>query len=445
MKALVFIAVLLPSLVGATHLRCGHISLSNISGLTYEVKIIVYTNTASPVRFSDGTLNFGDGTTTTTPTIESTPFLPSVGLVSFSVNHTFPATGNYTITYFERNLNAGIVNISNSVNRPMYLEATAFLDAAVPYFSPEFLAPPIFKQVAGKLFSLSHGAVDRNDNQLRYLLANPLGSQDFGFSLPENFGVNFYNGLITWDAEFRDGFSLGEYLFAVKIIQIDKNGKNVGDLTRTFQIVLEDSNTGGIAIGNSINDVNNKVFIPQGKSKSIKVWAQDGSNGLSWQVFFDKNLSPNLSFSQYDSSANSKFYKVGVVNLSATAGILRDNPYMVTLRAESSVSGFKTYRDLNFLFFTKDVDLPSVVTGLERASTNEVDVYPNPFHSIIYLKAEEADQILFYQIFDSMGRLVVEDQFQFEDSIDTSHLAAGLYIMKLGQNRRTSFLKLIKR
>lgn len=434
--------------VSATHLRCGNLALSHVSGLTYEVKIIVYTNTGSPVRFSDGTLNFGDGTTMQTPTIESTIFSPGVGTVSYAVNHTFPTTGNYKITYSERNLAAGITNIANSVNTPFYLEASAFLDVAVPYFSPEFLAPPIFRHPVGKPFSQSHIATDRNDNQLRYQLTSPLSPDLTSFTMPENLSVNYYNGQITWDAKYRDGFYPGEYLFAVRILQLDKNGKKVGDLIRSFQVALEDID-GEINLGNPIKDVNNKLFLPQGKGKSIKVWAEASTYKLNWETFSDNIIAANLSFSQYDSTSGSKIYKVASIDLTATPNILRDNPYMITLRAQITVNGFKLFRDLSLLFFTKDIDLPPVVidppvvTAVEPNFSNLV-VCPNPFHSIINIEAPQADIVYSYALVDLVGKQVYQSKFFGKDFVDTSQLLAGVYILNYEHDGKRHRIKIVK-
>src|SRR5262245_38924833 len=62
----------------ATHLRAGEITAKAVSctGLTYQITITVYTDTSSPIRFSNGAsgiLDFGDGTIINPPQIESMP------------------------------------------------------------------------------------------------------------------------------------------------------------------------------------------------------------------------------------------------------------------------------------------------------------------------------------------------------------------------------------
>jgi len=80
----------------ATHLRAGEITVqrNSCNGLTFTITITAYTNLGSPVKFSDGTLNFGDGTTTQTPTIDNIirPELGAgIGYVQYiAPPHTFP-------------------------------------------------------------------------------------------------------------------------------------------------------------------------------------------------------------------------------------------------------------------------------------------------------------------------------------------------------------------
>ena len=76
----------------ATHLRAGEITVERVScnGLTFRITITAYTNLGSPVKFSDGTLNFGDGSTMQTPTIDNIirPELGAgIGYVQFQTTH----------------------------------------------------------------------------------------------------------------------------------------------------------------------------------------------------------------------------------------------------------------------------------------------------------------------------------------------------------------------
>ena len=131
---MLLIAVLFSFTAQATHLRAGEITLERVSctDLTFKITITVYTDMGSPIKFGDGILDFGDGSTPlTTPTIDNTsrPDLgPEVGTVSFTTTHTFGGPGKYVISYLEANRNAGILNMSNSVETRFYVETQIIID-----------------------------------------------------------------------------------------------------------------------------------------------------------------------------------------------------------------------------------------------------------------------------------------------------------------------------
>ncbi|MEQ9660503.1 MAG: hypothetical protein RLO00_20365, partial [Fulvivirga sp.] len=174
---LIFAAVLFAALgistqVNATHLRAGEIIVKrvNCSGLTFEITIIVYTDSgpADPVLFGDGELRFGDENDpdefVTFNVIQnntqvfrdendnetSVPFGEDLGedvsKAAFTIRHTFGSQGKYIISYLEANRNAGVLNIENgnSVNTRFYIETEINIDSFLGCNNtPVLLIPPI--------------------------------------------------------------------------------------------------------------------------------------------------------------------------------------------------------------------------------------------------------------------------------------------------------------
>jgi hypothetical protein len=252
----------------ATHLRAGEITVERVScnGLTFRITITAYTNTGSPVKFSDGTLSFGDGTSIQTPTIDNTQFAPGIGFVQFETTHVYPGPGYYTITYKERNRNAGILNMANSVNTQFFLETVIIIDPFIGCDnSPRLLVPPIDKGCTGGAWYHNPGAYDPDGDSLSYEFVVP--KQDKGVPVnnyrdpnvkefydriginysaanetqngPPTFNINPITGTIIWDAPGAPG----EYNIAFKVIQWRKIGdtwKQIGYVTRDMQIIIED-------------------------------------------------------------------------------------------------------------------------------------------------------------------------------------------------------------
>ena len=268
--AVLFAALFFSIDANATHLRAGEITLERVSctALTFKITITVYTNLGSPIKFGDGTLDFGDGSKPLiTPRIDNTrrPDLgPEVGTVSFTTTHTFGGPGKYVISYLEANRNAGILNMANSVETRFYVETQIIID---PFLgcsnTPRLLVPPIDKGCTGAAFYHNPGAYDPDGDSISYELTIPKrdkgvlvnayqnpNAKDFYTGLNyatanENgsgeptFTINPVTGTLLWDAPG----SPGEYNVAFLIKEWRKiNGISIqiGYVVRDMQIIIED-------------------------------------------------------------------------------------------------------------------------------------------------------------------------------------------------------------
>jgi hypothetical protein len=263
--------ILSPFVTYATHLRAGEITVEriNCSSLTFRITITVYTNTGSEIKFGEGLLDYGDGDTDTTPTIENTkrPDLgEDVGLVTFSILHTYAGPGRYVISYLEPNRNGGILNIFNSVETRFYIETVINID---PFLgcnnSPKLLVPPIDKACTGAAWFHNPGAYDPDGDSISFELTIPKrekgqvvgnyrdpNNKEFYDKIdvpygtaneegigPPTFDIDEVTGTLIWDAPGLQG----EYNIAFLIKEWRKlNGVWVlmGFVVRDMQIIVED-------------------------------------------------------------------------------------------------------------------------------------------------------------------------------------------------------------
>jgi len=252
----------------ATHLRAGEIIVErvNCQGLTFRIKIVVYTDTGSDVRFGEGFLDFGDGSDPVMlPQIENTSRADlgdEVATASFTIEHTYPSQGIYTIGYIEPNRNEGVLNIDNSVNTTFYVETQIQID---PFFgcnnSPVLSIPPIDRGCPGVAFFHNPGAYDPDGDSLSFELVVPkkeVGVEVDGYvpvndnsfyespgqgnengNGPPTFDINPLTGELKWDAPG----AVGEYNIAFIVKEWRKiNGQyyEMGFVTRDMQIIVED-------------------------------------------------------------------------------------------------------------------------------------------------------------------------------------------------------------
>lgn len=259
----------------ATHLRAGEITVErvNCASLTFKITITVYTNTQNTNVLFGGdqdALNFGDGSplqlVPQQNNVIRTDLDPSgaVATASYTTFHTYSGPGRYTISYREANRNAGVLNMSESVNTTFYLETVINID---PFLgcnnSPKLLVPPIDHACVGAAWTHNPGAYDPDtnyDDSLSYSLEIPFSDRnttvvnyrppndqsfytnfntgnEAGVGRP-TFSIDPITGTITWDSPGR----VGEYNIAFHVIEWRKlNGQwvQLGYVRRDMQIIVD--------------------------------------------------------------------------------------------------------------------------------------------------------------------------------------------------------------
>jgi len=364
----------------ATHLRAGEITVERVScnGLTFRIKITAYTNLGSPVKFSDGTLNFGDGSTIQTPTIDNTirPELGAgIGFVEFETTHVFPGPGYYIITYKERNRNAGILNMANSVNTQFFLETVIIIDPFIGCDnSPKLLVPPIDKGCTGKAWFHNPGAYDIDGDSLSYEFTIPkqdknvpvnnyrdpnlkefydrIGLNYSAANETQNgsptFTINRETGTIIWDAPGAPG----EYNIAFRIIQWRKIGiawRQIGYVTRDMQIVIDDCRNERPEL-----TVPQDVCVEAGTSISETIFGDDPdpADSLKIEAFSEIfAFNPPATYSPLPAKFQGPPRPAQLnFNWNTNCSHVKDQPYQITFKiSDKSTQGpslvqFKTWR-----------------------------------------------------------------------------------------------------
>ena len=267
--SIIFLSGLLHSLnVTATHIRAGEIIVERISvqSLRYRISVIAYTDTASPIEFGGGILQFGDGTEVRLD--RGADFQETIDLGGdvayniFVLEHTFPATGEFTIRYTEPNRNPLILNMANSIGTRFYIETTILIDPFLGLNStPVLLVPPIDDAATGAAFFHNPGAFDPDGDSLAYKIVLPKQERDlevFDYTFPNDprhyAGLNYataneardapptytldeITGDMVWDAP---GLA-GEYNVAFIVEEwrnVNGTWQLIGSVTRDMQIIV---------------------------------------------------------------------------------------------------------------------------------------------------------------------------------------------------------------
>jgi gliding motility-associated-like protein len=239
----------------ATHIRAGEITSRRTSGtaLSYCFTVTLYTDDTSPVESFELVLNFGDGTTGTASRISQVRLGNLTTVNVYQVCHTYAGPGVYRVFFVEENRNAGVLNMSQSVNTPFSVESQVVID---PFLginnSPILLAQPIDLACIGQRYTHNPAAFDPDGDSLSYRLTipkrsgtetvvgyldpadvTPRGSSEAGGA--PSFSINPITGTITWDAPNVPG----EYNIAF-VIEEWRGGVRVGFVVRDMQITVTD-------------------------------------------------------------------------------------------------------------------------------------------------------------------------------------------------------------
>jgi len=269
---LILLLSLLSYRASATHLRAGEITVERVGcSREYKITVTVYTNPHTDARFGGegDIIDFGDNSPVAqVPIIQNTIRLDlspdgTVSTASYSIYHTFPANDTYVISYQEHNRNAGVINMSQSVDTPFYLETMIVIDAYIGCNQgPQLGVPPVDHANRGVIWTHNPSATDPNGDRLTYQLVVPFRDRNTevtGYRSPADpsfytnyetgneagtgrptFSINEEDGTLTWDAPG----AIGEYNIAFHILEWRKRDgewRLIGYIRRDMQIVVDDN------------------------------------------------------------------------------------------------------------------------------------------------------------------------------------------------------------
>lgn len=277
MKKLLFLLLSLWSFseVMATHNRAGEITYIHISGLTFEFTITTYTRTSSvDADRNELEIFWGDGTSRVLPRT-SEQFLPNdIKINRYVGRHTYSGPFTYVVFVIDPNRIGSVINMTNSINVPFYLEDTLrILDPTIFGFnsSPQLLNPPVDYGNVNQVFIHNPNAFDPDGDSLGYELVPPkqgIGVDVPGYVSPTAIGpgpdnqifLNQQTGELRWDSPKVQGI----YNVAI-LIREYRNGQMIGTVLRDLQIIIQASNNRPpvlegrdlicVVAGDSINEV----------------------------------------------------------------------------------------------------------------------------------------------------------------------------------------------
>lgn len=334
---LLTILFLLPVSIFATHQRAMEITFRSLGSLTYEITLISYTYTKSPVNLARDYLqvNWGDGNSTLIPRVQISNLPDTISYNKYVGKHTYPgpSASPYIISCEDPNRNGGIMNIPNSVNIPMFVYSELTIS---PYMvldnSPVLLVPPVDNACVNQPFYHNPGAYDPDGDSLSYKLITCLGINGQpipGYILPppsNSCSINPVTGDLSWISPEQ----AGEYNVAI-LIEEWRNGMKIGAVERDMQIHV-------VACNNKppVIDPVPDTCVEAGETLVFQVKAHDPDPGDTVTLTalggpFILSLSP--AYMDPD-TAKGKDTVTSIFNWPTACGHIRKNPYQVFFKAQ---------------------------------------------------------------------------------------------------------------
>lgn len=252
--------------VHATHIRAGDLTIRRLSGennrLSYEIKVMLYRDvTGVPAGIGNVQITRVGNTS---PDHRQDVSPRSLGLtpdgrtevLEYKLNYTFGSDGRYRISYFERNRNPTIKNISLPEETPFFIESEFLINFGLGFnSSPQLLVPPVVQGNVGQRYIQSLGAYDVDGDSLSFRFTicrqgsnQPVQNYRFPDDKNENWSLEQENcsrppiftldprtGELIWDAPNERG----EYNVALFIDEW-RGGIKIGSVNRDMQIIIND-------------------------------------------------------------------------------------------------------------------------------------------------------------------------------------------------------------
>ncbi len=440
-KLLVLVLLIVGLKAQATHLMGGQITSRNIGGLTYEVTLTVYRDTVGVPIYSVATFNYSDTSgVILSDTAAVSPALSignGVEQYQYIDTVTFPAAGNYTVSYTDCCRNGAILNLPNPLSNSMYLNNSLWADSTNS--SPVFLNMPITLAQLGVPFLYNPLPYDADGDSLSWALDIPLdysGDTIAGFTpIPSDTSMPFSLNPITGEISFLP-VTTGNYVLSFIVTEY-RNGVAIGFIRRDMQLLIINSSNIPVLVS-TYSQVQRTAAAPTiitvnpGQSFDFSFDAID-PDGFNVSVLpigdaFKAKHPPVVSML---TSGNSTAH--ADISWAPTAAEVRAKDYLLCFRITEKYSNYTFYSD-----YTYSISVESA-TGISEApfATGSVSVYPNPMTSESTISFSDAKAgLVNYTLYNVQGQICTSGNWTLKGGkemvrLNTLPAAAGMYFLRI--------------
>ncbi len=431
----------------ATHLMGGEITVAELPNGQHLVNLIVYRDTIGIPMQNLATFDFqgpnGWSMSRTVPydSVISGNLLPmypyGVEVYWFSDTVTFPAAGQWHISWSNCCRNDAIQNLSNPTSENMYLSTNVMVDSLAPNSTAFFLVPAAIYLPLNTTWQYNPLPFDPDGDSLAWSLDAPLnamGSYCAGYTTPPSAAtgpltLDSITGTISWTAN-----TIGNFVLSILVDQY-RNGVWIGEIRRDMQLIVVPAGSGypywSLMNGQAPRDTLN-MSVPANSPLNFEIVAShlDTNKSLYMEAFSPlfQDANANISFSTAP-TGNQNDLK-GTFNFTPEARHAQQS-HLVVFRCSDNY--FTTDQTMT-IEVTAGVGLEEQLAGADFANWS---LYPNPAgnHFNITFQARAAETMSL-EIRDLEGRLLQYSELKAEMgtnifSVESQALKAGIYLVQL--------------
>lgn len=385
----------------ATHNRSGSITYKHLYGTTYEFTVTTCTKYPTQADRPELEIRWGDGTSDTLPRVtEDTIGAYFVKKNTYVGIHTYTGPDSYIIEVEDPNRNAGVQNITNSVDKVFCIQTELIISPFIGEPNNSLIIEdcpcPEFACV-NQIYCYNVSAYDPDGDSLSYALVPCRGEDCLEMSIPEIYkfpdevgggeiSIDPVTGTMCWDAPLIQG----EYNIAIKISEY-RDGFYVGSVLQDMQFEVVVCNHSPPTIAELADTC---VFA--GTELSIPVEGSDPEYTVTVSatgaVF---NLSENPATFLEDSGAPTA---TGLFLWNPNCANASDSYYSVNLHAENN---HPAYQLSDISTFRIKVNIPPVENLVVSPAGNTMLLNWDP---------TSCDDIVSYNIYRSIDSSLVNDE-----------------------------------
>ncbi|MDP2384837.1 MAG: T9SS type A sorting domain-containing protein [Bacteroidota bacterium] len=246
---------------------------------------------------------------------------------------------------------------------------------------------------------------------------NADGSLDTSFNTGTGFDYIVYTSTIQSDGKIVIGgdFSSFNSVSRNNIARLNTDGSldttfNPGIGTDNIVLACKEQNDGKILIAGSFNDYNGTA------------------------------IHNHIARINMDGSIDSSFY--------FGTGLNYGEVNSVTIQSDEKIivgCSFDYYHDaVELIGSIARLENGNNATLLKSITDNDLKVYPNPMSETLTIEPKGNNEKLDFEIINGIGQTVLKGKLTNKTTIETNHLDAGFYFLKIGNGKVVKFKKLVK-